>query len=47
MIKRECLVPEVRPLLIALQQTGFYMTDELYYETLKIANEEIFPKIKD
>ena len=41
--KREGLIPKVRPLLIALQQVGFYMTDELYNETLKIASEDISP----
>jgi len=37
--KRKGVVTELKPLLNALQQVGFYMTDELYQETLRLAGE--------
>lgn len=40
--KRKGLIDEVKPLLETLKDVGFYMTDDLYQETLRIADEDIY-----
>lgn len=38
--KRQGIIPAIRPLLMALQQIGFRMTDEIYKEALRVADEQ-------